>query len=486
MMDTKKLKELTGTTAIDRPLVTIDEFSVEEAKSSRPLWSRPIPKFGMAVLLLSPVVAIAGMFLTGGGHVEQEIQVALASPDQAQAKQGVAQDQEQMQREIARLKAKSALDGQEKLEKQLTKQPSNKPVKAVQKSNPKAVVPAVPKPNSALSVQPPPPRIANMPTPSLPAPRMPLPVSRPAIPVREPRLVQRVSEVEESIDPQKRWQALATVGSYGSVRPEVSRGPEFSRGEVAGVPPGSVQPSTKSPELQATLATWDRQDTAVVPTIEEEKTPTQSASLMAGTRAAGLLETPLVLDEGQWEERFTIGLSESIPDSTGKLALPANTRLIAKVEGVSPTGRVQLSAMIATWNQDGQTKEMSLPAGAVQIRGNQGQPLMAQQFDNKGKELAALDRGQFLLSAVRGASGQLIQPNTKVQTNNNSTIVTQENQRPNILAGALQSGADSLLATIIERNKQAAEAIQNRPPIRHIPAGTAVEVFINQSVQLPI
>jgi Bacterial conjugation TrbI-like protein len=199
-----------------------------------------------------------------------------------------------------------------------------------------------------------------------------------------------------------------------------------------------------------------------------------------------VFETPLVLDDSKSSDRFTIALSEAIPDATGKTALPANTKLTVQVEGISQTGRVQLSATTATWNQEGQTKEMTLPTGAIQIRGDQGRPLMAQQFEDKGKELAALDRGQFILSAIRGASGQLIQSNTRVQTGGGSTVVTQENQRPNVLAGALQGGADTLLTTIGERNKRAAEEIQQRPPIRYIAAGTTVQVFVNQSVQLPL
>jgi hypothetical protein len=68
MMDTQKPKELTGTTTFDRPLITAAEFSVEGSKSSRPIWSKPIPKMGMAALLLLPVMVIAGVFLTGGGR----------------------------------------------------------------------------------------------------------------------------------------------------------------------------------------------------------------------------------------------------------------------------------------------------------------------------------------------------------------------------------------------------------------------------------
>jgi hypothetical protein len=47
MMDTSQLKELTGTVDLDRPLITAAEFSVEGSKSSRPLWSKPMPKINV-------------------------------------------------------------------------------------------------------------------------------------------------------------------------------------------------------------------------------------------------------------------------------------------------------------------------------------------------------------------------------------------------------------------------------------------------------
>jgi hypothetical protein len=482
MMDTQKLKELTGTTTLDRPLITAAEFSVEGSKSSRPIWSKPMPKMGMAALLLLPVMVIAGVFLTGGGRSEQVQSTALGNANQPPVKppESVGKNGEPMQQEIARLKTKSALDGQAKLEKQLAKQPNNKSVKTVQK-------PTSAKPTVAPSPQPQPTSATTVAIRSEPPKIATAPVSRPeVIPIRESRSIPRTQTVERPattapsdepiVDPQERWQQLVRLGSYGSVRPESAAKSEST----------ALSEAIPMAEPQAKLTTWERRDSLVEPTIDPLPPEPQPTSLIAGTNAAAVFETPLVLDDSKSNDRFTIALSEAIPDATGKTAFPANTKLTVQVEGISQTGRVQLSATTATWSQEGQTKEMTLPTGAIQIRGDQGRPLIAQQFEDKGKELAALDRGQFILSAIRGASGQLIQSNTRVQTGGGSTVITQENQRPNVIAGALQSGADTLLTAIGERNKRAAEEIQQRPPIRYIAAGTPVQVFVNQSVQLPL
>ncbi|MFM2432677.1 MAG: hypothetical protein RLZZ511_3891 [Cyanobacteriota bacterium] len=483
-MDTNQLRQLTGTADLDQPLITPAEFSVESNQSARPIWMKPLPKFAMVMILLLPIVALAGTFLHGGGHAEPG-KTALGQPTQNPSSPSSKPDTAtaEMEQEIARLKAKSALDGQAKIEKQLAKQPNSKPIKAVQKptAKPSATAPTVAKsqPTSTVAIRSEPPKIATAPIPRSS-------VVRPeVIPVRESSLISRnasivrssaidrTPKVEEAIDPQEHWQQLVRVGSYGAVQPEKIQELEFS----------NDQP-TPNP-LQATMTTWEQPNPNIVPTIEAA-TELAPAKLMAGSNAVGTLETPVLLDDSKSSEQFTISLAEAIPDSIGRTALPANAKLLIRVEGVSKTGRVQLSATAATWEQDGQTKEMTIPSGAIQIRGNQGQPLIAEQFEDKGKELAALDAGQFALSAIRGASSQLIQPNTRVQTGNGSTVITQENQSPNVLAGALQGGADSLLTTISERNKRAAEEIRQRPPIRYLAAGTTVQVFVNQSIQLPL
>jgi Bacterial conjugation TrbI-like protein len=183
-------------------------------------------------------------------------------------------------------------------------------------------------------------------------------------------------------------------------------------------------------------------------------------------------------------EPFTVTLAQPLKDNSGNTVLPTDTQLSVRVDEVSSTGRVRLSAIAATWNDNGSTQSIPLPENAIQIRAENGQPLIAQSSEDKGKEIAALDAGQFLLGGVKEASGQFTQSNTRVQTGNGTTIITQENQRPNVLASALKGGTDSILTSISERNRRAVEEIQARPVMRWIEAGKPVQVFVNQSVQI--
>ena len=512
---TDDLRNITGAPATKQPLITEQEFSVEEARSPRPIWTKPVPKLAVAGILLTPVFILAASFLVGGGHSESNGQTL----DSAQAKpkpEPTIDPAAQMQRENARLKSTAALEGQQNLEKQLAKQPNEKPLKVAQTPSlskspsvkPKAI-------SETVAIPATPPTLA-----TAPVPRTAVVSDRPSA---TPSSYAPSRAPAETVDPEQRWRQLARLGSYGSVQPESSTAPEWSSARTSKtIPQTTNEPSvdtiltariTPTSAVQTdtpTVLVSDRD--VIVPTVESDRQPTaiappetiqrpilqeaearilngsssrQPTALIAGASASGVLETPLVWDDTKANDRFTVVLSQPIKDARGRTALPANTQLLVQVEGISQTGRVQLSAKTATWQQAGLTKEITLPPGVIQIRGENGSPLIARQFTDKGKEIAAMDRGQFLLGAVRGASEQFTQSSTSVQTGNGSTVVSQQNQRPNLIAGALKGGTDAVLETISQRNQRAVEEIQQRPPIRYIEAGRRVQIFVNQSIQLP-
>ena len=296
--------------------------------------------------------------------------------------------------------------------------------------------------------------------------------------------------------------ALVPVAWSTEQQPRDSPRPEAADSVI--VPTLELEPTASKPltkpergspnEAVATASPYTNPETATqVPVLQEAEArvltdkPQQASSLIAGASSPGLVVTPLVVDDAKDNStRFAIILAKPIKDSRGNIALPASARLLVQVEGVSQAGRVQSSAIAAMWDQGGLTKELNLPAGAIQVRGEDGKPLMAKQYTDKGKEIAALDAGQFLVGAVRSAAEQFTQPNTRVQTGDGTTVVTQENPKPNLLAGALKGGTDAILDTLKERNQRAVESIQQRPPIRYVEAGRPVQVFVSQSMLMPL
>jgi hypothetical protein len=528
------LRKLTGVPASEPPIADAQDFKVESARSPRPSWTQPLPKLILAGVALMPIAMIAGLFLVGNHQSSQSRpETADRPPAQDQKRTETTPNElEQVRQENAHLKAKAALDGQQRIEAQ-TQKPSERgksiPVEPTKKI---AVARTAAQPSAASDVV----RRAE-------PPRM---VSDPPQPLREPResaANERVqSNAEQSADALQRWQQLARLGSYGSVQSEAVTAVEWSpsRQTVADAPTVSasvatprpaepalltariaptsaVQVSTKQSGSSAiedaesvvvpTVALGENDVPAAIATAKLQPTSTQTPppnilheaeariledlatppALIAGAHSLAVLTTPLVIDGSEKkQDYFTVVLTQPLMDSQGKIALPASTQLMVQVEEVTAGGHVNLSAMTAAWQEQGRTKEITLPTGAIQVRGQDGKPLMAQQFRDKGKEIAALDVGQFVLGAIRGSAGLYTRSNTQVQSNNGTTVVTQENPPPNILAGALEGGTSAILDTISERNQRAVEEIQNRPPIHFIKAGSPVQVFVNQSMQLLI
>ena len=214
--------------------------------------------------------------------------------------------------------------------------------------------------------------------------------------------------------------------------------------------------------------------------------PIQPPSLMSGTYASGELTTPVVLNESEQSSRYVVRLNEPLMDNRGRTAIPSESDLTVEVEPVGDDRLVEISAVSATWQEGNNQQEILLPDAVVQIRGADGHPLIAQGYGDPGGEIAALDASEVALGAVRRASELYTRPNTRVQTNDNSTVVTEETPDPNILAGALEGGTDVLLDILSERNQQARDAIAQRPQVLYLEENTPVQVFVNASMQLPM
>jgi hypothetical protein len=226
------------------------------------------------------------------------------------------------------------------------------------------------------------------------------------------------------------------------------------------------------------------------PILEEEEArilegADRQHSLTIGTRAEGELITPAVIT-GNNADRFTIKLTEPLMDNQGQIAFPEGTELVVQVDSASETGQVHLSAIAATWSIDGQQQELMLPPGAIQVRGEGGEPLVAEHFDDRGDEIAGMDAGQFLLGAAGRAAQLYTRSGSQIQTRGSSTVITEENPDPNILAGLVEGGTDAVLESIQERNQRAIERMEELPNIRFIDAGTEVEIFVNQSMFMPM
>ena len=511
------LRTMMGAPDLAEPLVAEEAFS-EPVQSERPFWKLPVPKLVLIGSALVPVFALAGVFIAGSRQGNAPgTATTTAKPNSTEAQpQTVEAELEQARAEIAALKAQMALEDQGTVQTTTSGAPP-RPTTTPTPSPPTSVA-VPPRPTSQPVTSAPPPTISAR--PASPAVSYPAPTPRLQPAATTTRVVSRPSAIPAaptptttpSVDPVERWQQLAQVGSYGSLPlPEESAEPpsvpepvaqaQFAYATTLPPAPAPVSPpestaveempefsTAEVPGLEGVADPEELSPPAILTTAEERilQPPSVSASLVAGTQSNGSLATPVILDSTAASNNLLVVLSEPLVDSEGQVAIPAGGELVVQVEAVSDNGLVQLSATQAIWNDQGQSRELMLPQGVIQIRGQGGTPLQAEAYDDIGPGIAAMDAGQFALGSIRRASELYTRPNTRVETGSGSTVVTSENPAPNVLAGVLEGGTDAILDTITERNQRAIEELEQRPRIAYIEAGRPVQVFVNQSMQMPI
>ncbi|MEA5464055.1 hypothetical protein [Leptothoe sp. PORK10 BA2] len=523
----ESLREMTGAPNLDEPLVSETAFDAVEMKSERPAWKMPVPKLIAVGLAFVPVFGIAGYFMFASRQTDKpDVAASEDSTDTEVANEIPSITEvalEESRNEVARLKSNLALSDQAYVQQQ-----------SQEAAKPKS---------SSASTATPAPKVTTKPTVSRPAPVVstsprPAPVidyrstSRP-VQATPPRPTPAASPRFSDTDPTERWQTLARLGSYGTIpQVEPTEQTEMADGgnDIETIPVAQISPhsvmttvptrSIPGPEEQEPEAIPEESGpielsepilvAATQPPIPENlplesplqaqvsadilsdaearilAEPLQPPSLISGTYAAGELTTPVVLNESEQSSRYVVRLNEPLMDNRGRTAIPSESDLTVEVEPVGDDRLVEISAVSATWQEGNNQQEILLPEAVVQIRGADGHPLIAQGYGDPGGEIAALDASEVALGAVRRASELYTRPNTRVQTNDNSTVVTEENPDPNVLAGALEGGTDVLLDILSERNQQARDAIQQRPQVLYLAENTPVQVFVNTSMQLPM
>lgn len=561
-MTTEDLKAITQAPTVEEPLVNEGEFPVELARSSRPVWTKPVPKLALIGLLLVPVFGFAALFLAGGGRFKQAQKnlPQATTTETASQPETVPEELSRLREENGKLKANAAIGDQNTLqnrssknnkpEQKLPRIPVNSTAKATDSSKSVTVASTPPQIVSQTS----PPRLVSAPV-SLPASSY-TPVARSMAAKEQMTPIKAENQPDNSME---QWQQLAQLGSYGSSRSERSSDSEWSnassfrrnpieeRSQLAqanepenplqSIPTARIAPtsavqadietvgdtdqvsetpaqndiaqSERSTQVDQTTPKRTIAQTEITQPVVQSPTSQPSIlkgaeatilqdqirqrSLIAGESTPGVLATPIILSDSRGTkatkkanpDQFTIVLTQPLQDSIGQVAIPGGAHLLVQVDEFSRTGQVQLSATTAVWTENGLQKELTLPVGAIQVRGENGKPLVARQLEDQGKEIASMDAGQFLLGAVRRSAQLFTRSNSQIQTGNGTTVITESNPRPNVLAGVLEGGSDAVLGSIEERNKQAIKEMEQRPNSLFIASGSPVQVFVNQSMLLP-
>lgn len=195
----------------------------------------------------------------------------------------------------------------------------------------------------------------------------------------------------------------------------------------------------------------------------------------AGTTARGTIQETAVLGAS---DSLRIRLSSPIKTSDGKIAIPAESQLIAQLENVLPGGFIQASAVQAIL-KDG--RQLALPPGAIQV--TQGKDLLtAEPLKKKGGGTNWL--ATFGLGALQNVGGLFTGTNQSIVSNSNGYLITNdraETNLTNVAAGVLQGGANAVIPQIQARQQQAMQEAANQPEVLAVKSGKEVVLQVTAS-----
>jgi hypothetical protein len=423
------------------------------------LAANPFTKLGVVAAGTGLVIGVLAVFTSGVMNQEdsqpaQETQADFAEPMVA-ADESAVDDRGQLLTDLAMGQQQAELEAL--AQEEPTPRPEPEPAatqEAPQFSSPPRPAPRSPQPVVQRSALPPRP---------IPAPRVSAAQPTPAVTAPEPEG-----------DPMEQWMALSQIGSYrqGTEASPIQQTEPLSS-------PDSVE-VTSNPTTSTWPAINHAEEAAI---LQGRPLPTSSAALVTGTQAKAVLETPLIWAAATETEtpQFVVKLTEPLLTPEDSIGLPAETALVVQVDSVDESGLAQLA--VVSFIQDGH--EVALPTGAIQLRGLEGTPLIAQKYGVPGSDIARLDLNMAAMSGVSRVAELINRPqSSSVVSNVGGSTITQETGDPNILAGLLEGAFGQLSEQMAERNQAALEEILNRPTIWYLPPGLEVEVYINQTVTL--
>ncbi|MBW4653800.1 MAG: TrbI/VirB10 family protein [Kaiparowitsia implicata GSE-PSE-MK54-09C] len=448
------------------PLLDAEDIDGQALTTHKPklsLAANPFTKLGVVAAGTGLVIGVLAVFTSGvmknDSPASEEVQADFPEPMVEGEEVSATGDRGQLLTDLAMGRQ------QAELEALANEEPMAQPEAPTARENPE-FSPAPPPPAR------PPQPVAARPTPT-PLPPRPAPVS-PAVSTR-PVVSQPMAQ--PVVDPTERWLALSHLGSYG-------QSPQLGDQRLAQVPTNAVAPDP-APVVQANTPTSryeiNHAEEAAILQGQPVALPPISPLLLTGTQAPAVLETPLIWAAETDSPQFVVQLTEPLLTAAGEIGLPADTSLVVQVTSVADSGLVQLA--VVSFIQAGQ--ENPLPAGAVQLRGVEGTPLIAQKYDDPGMDIARMDATMAAMAGLSRAAGLVNRPKTSsVITSVGSSAITQDTGEPNLLAGILEGAFEQLSGQMAARNQTALDEILNRPVVWYLPTGTEVDVYVNQTVAL--
>ena len=431
-----------------------DEVSVGPDKS-RPLAQQPLPKIilvGAGVLAL--VCAVGGFLsVTGGSKTEQPIVQATSSPN--------ADTPANPDQQSANYKTEAALGDQASALKS-QKATAKGEVPSLKSSPTGGVVSAPAAPAAAPSVVP----ALSEATVTPDSPSMPLVSST------DTENVNATTPVAP-IDPVAQWQMIASMGSLGR-----TQGVTGSSRSVV-----SYRPDT-TPVVKTTPI-------ASIPTPAPSNLVLSSipgrgnSPIIIGSKASGRLVSPIVLagdnsspfgGDTSSAPKYLIQLTEPMNDSSGAVVIPTGSTVVTIVRSFNSASRLVDLQVVALVIGD---KQYTVPLGAMVIRGQQNDSMIAQGYGTKGGGFLSKVLPSLFAGLSQGAQ-VLNQPANSSTFSSNGTVTSTSsgnNRNPGaaFISGAFGSLSQQILANSQTANQDAAKG----PNAFYLDAGATLNLFAN-------
>ena len=425
-----------------------------ESPTEEPLSANPFAKLGLVGMGTLSIILVAGAFLSQ--IMNSGYQTPTNNPIATETPVETKNDTAALSTEIESLKTKLALSDQTeaiKAAQQALRQNRTTSPTSVPQTKPQTTVQTVYVPR-IVTVE----RVVKVPQPPIIVrqPSTPIKPKKEQIPSKIATLEKNNQKVVQAPQPNMPpvFKPVVSPPISTPVIPQQTAEKPISRP----VPPPSIKPVAAGNSVRAVLATAIFGETM----MSNSGDPNQEGKNI-----------------------FVVRLQEPLKTIDGAIALPENTELLAEIRSLSEQGLLQLAVKKVILSVNNNPTEITLPKNAIAVRAIEGKPLIASQFPNQVSSITSMDAGLFILGGLGKAAELFNRTQSQVVTTSQAgSIVSNNNPQRNILAGVMEGGTSSVVPQIAQRNQQAIAQMMQRTNIWFLPAGTEVEVYINQLLQL--
>lgn len=507
------------------------DLDLSTTKTERRLHENPLAKLGLISGAMGVLFFGLGYFLVSTSNFGQREAAEVTEPVPAEeALSPEAAALAASEKELGELKTANALGNQsqaleyqQRQESTLSSrprptQPSEKSEHDEQLPPPTSPSPSTVRPVSQVPSRPVPSAV----TRSAQSPAQPVrPLSVPTAPTPRFSELPNAGENEASaIDPQARWAELVALGSYGRIDYQTSAAQQSAvKSDVGELDTDSAVIGSSEPVAVFVSSEIAEDNLQVEENIDEKgilaEAPSISASAglredqqmqadidallglsetafeenayqaLPGERTLGQLLTPVVYSEGvEVSQEVVLELTEDLM-AGNQVALGAGTQIVAAVSSVDTSGLVTLRVESVVLPAGSAYTDISLEPSSLQIRGADGEPLIASAYRGDEREMRSLELDAALIGALGGIGRVLTQPDSEsTAIGLGGSISTTSNGSPNIIGGILEGAAQAVIGPRQERLSQEAAEISQRPNVWYIPAGREIEVLVADSFVL--